>query len=277
LVAGGLATLNPCAFPLLPVFLSFYAGAEGTSLAPAPTRLAQGMLVGLLVTAGFLGLFSAVGLPVVYGATVVVRAVPWAGMAIGVVLVAVGILALTGKRVALPNVGPIRVGSERRVTTMLLFGVAYGVASLGCTLPAFLTLVGASLGASSLVAFAAYGTGMAIVLMALSIAAALLQQGLARRLRRLLPYLPRLTGLLLVLAGAYLTYYWLRLRYGPAATLISDPLVGRVTRFTARLESSAEGNGEILVALAALVVATGTAVSWWQWRRRPSRGGSHGG
>jgi protein-S-isoprenylcysteine O-methyltransferase Ste14 len=154
---------------------------------------------------------------------------------------------------------------------MLLFGVAYGVASLGCTLPGFLTLVGASLSSggttASLAAFAAYGVGMALVLMALSIAAALLQQGLARRLRRLLPYLPKLTGLLLVLAGAYLSYYWLRIQFGPRATLASDPLVGRITRFTARLQSFAEGRGGIVVALAALIVMTGAAVAWWQRRR----------
>ena len=28
LVAGGLSTLNPCGFPLLPAFLSFYVGAS---------------------------------------------------------------------------------------------------------------------------------------------------------------------------------------------------------------------------------------------------------
>jgi cytochrome c-type biogenesis protein len=71
----------------------------------------------------------------------------------------------------------------------------YGVASLGCTLPVFLALWAPPWGAGgpvgSLTVFAAYGVGMALVLMALSIAAALLQEGLARRL---LPYMPQVTG-----------------------------------------------------------------------------------
>jgi cytochrome c-type biogenesis protein len=61
-IGGGLATLNPCGFPMLPAFLSFYAGADETRLPPAQSRVAQGLLAGLLVTAGFLGVFAVIGL-----------------------------------------------------------------------------------------------------------------------------------------------------------------------------------------------------------------------
>jgi cytochrome c biogenesis protein CcdA len=109
---------------------------------------------------------------------------------------------------------------------------------------------------------------MAVVLMALSVAAALAQQGLARWLRRFLPYLPRVTGGLLVLAGAYLTYYWWRVRFGARATLATDPIVGRVVRYTARLTASAEGAAWGLLVVAGLVVAISAAVTWRPWRRR---------
>src|SRR5262249_13317152 len=46
LVAGGLAVINPCSFPLLPAFLSFYVGAEEAKLPRTATRVAQGLLVG---------------------------------------------------------------------------------------------------------------------------------------------------------------------------------------------------------------------------------------
>ena len=59
--------INPCGFPLLPAFLSFYLGADERRLPPAPTRALQGLLVGALVTVGFLGFFALVGLPVSYG------------------------------------------------------------------------------------------------------------------------------------------------------------------------------------------------------------------
>ena len=95
---------------------------------------------------------------------------------------------------------------------MLLFGVGYGAASLGCTLPLFLALVGASLGGAKLTAFVAYGIGMAVVLIALSVLVALAREGATRLVRPALPYMGRIAGVLLLASGGYLFYYWARLR-----------------------------------------------------------------
>ncbi len=43
---------------MLPAFLSLYVGARETQLPSAPSRALQGLLVGLLVTAGFLAIFA---------------------------------------------------------------------------------------------------------------------------------------------------------------------------------------------------------------------------
>ena len=257
-VGGGLATLNPCGFPLLPAFLSYYVGADDDRLPSAQTRVAQGLVAGLLVTAGFLGVFTVIGLPVSLGLTAIAPAVPWLGLGIGVVLVLVGLGSLAGLKIAVPFHIGVRVPRAHRWAAMLTFGVGYGVASLGCTLPIFFVLLGASLTSSgvgaTLVVFAAYGLGMAVVLMALAVGAALLREGIARRLRSLLPYARRIAGALLVVSGAYLVYYWARVRFGPAATLADDPIVGVVTRYTAQLQSYAAGEGRLFFAAVGVVV-----------------------
>jgi cytochrome c-type biogenesis protein len=255
LAAGGLAVVNPCGFPLLPAFLSFYLGAEEQTLPRAPTRVLQGLLVGGLVTAGFVGLFTAIGLPISYGAGSIAGAVPWLGLATGAVLALAGIAAIAGARLTLPVHLTIRPRRERRVTAMLLFGVAYGAASLGCTLPIFLALVGASLGADKIAVFLAYGLGMALVLMALSVAIALAREGAARSLRPLLPHVRWLAGLLLAVSGGYLVYYWARIRFGDSVTLADDPIVGLVTRYSAQLQTFAGHHGIPLLAAAGAIVA----------------------
>lgn len=273
-MAGALAMLNPCAFPLLPAFLSFYVGADERQLPQASNRIAQGLLVGLLVAGGSLGVFTVVGLPIAYGVTLVADALPWAGMAIGLTLCTVGALGLAGKRIGLPAANPLRPRDDRRLQTILVFGAGYAVASLGCTLPVFLTLLaaaGAGGPAGLLAVFAAYGGGMALLLMALSVAAALLNRGLARGLGRVLPHMHRIAGGLLVVAGTYLTYFWARVHLGPSATLASDPLVGMVTRFTARLTVLARSAGPVVVLAAALVVAAALIVSYWQCRLAQGR------
>jgi cytochrome c-type biogenesis protein len=255
LAAGGLAVVNPCGFPLLPAFLSFYLGAEEKTLPRAPTRVLQGLVVGALVTAGFVGLFTAIGLPISYGAGSIASAVPWLGLATGAVLALAGLAAIAGVRLTLPIHLDIRPRRERRATAMLLFGVAYGAASLGCTLPIFLALVGASLGADKVAVFLSYGLGMALVLMALSVAIALAREGAARSLRPLLPHVRWLAGLLLALSGGYLVYYWARVRFGNSITLADDPIVGLVTRYSAQLQTFAGRHGTPLLAGAGAIVA----------------------
>jgi cytochrome c biogenesis protein CcdA len=249
-----LAVVNPCGFPLLPAFLSFYLGADERQLPAASTRLLQGLGVGALVALGFLGFFAVIGLPVSFGLSAVADAVPWLGLATGVALTLAGLAVLAGRRLVSPPAVRVPLRRDRRLGSMLLFGVAYGAASLGCTLPIFLALVGASVGAGKLAVFIAYGAGMAIVLMALAVAVAGARQGLATRLRPALPHVGRLAGALLTASGAYLVYYWLRVRFGDSVTLADDPIVGFAARYSAKLQGFADRHGApLLIAAGALV------------------------
>jgi cytochrome c biogenesis protein CcdA len=266
--AGGLAVINPCGFPLLPAFLSFYLGAEEQALPRAPTRIVQGLLVGALVSVGFVGLFALASLPVSFGVALVARAVPWAGLATGALLALAGLVVLTGRRLALPLHLRVPVRKERRLGAMLLFGVGYGAASLGCTLPLFLTLIAAASGPDKLSAFAAYAVGTAVVLVALSVLVALAREGVARGVRRLLPFMSRIAGLLLVVAGGYLVYYWARLRFGNTATVADDPIVSFGIRFSSHVRSFADGHGPLLVAAAGAIVVTALLTMVLQRRRR---------
>jgi cytochrome c-type biogenesis protein len=270
LVAGALANVNPCGFPLLPAFLSFYVGAEESALPRAPARVAQGLLVGLLVAAGFLGVFAVVGIPIAYGVTQLTSAIPWAGLGIGILMVAAALVGLTGRAVYLSPRRPLRVERRRRPTTMVWFGAAYAICSLGCTLPIFVALVGASLATASVIegtiVFGAYALGMATMLMALSIGAALARDGLVTRLKGLLPHMQRVASGLLLIAGAYLTYYWARVIWAPPDSLGDDPLVGAMTRFATLVQRvAASSGGRVAVLVAGSAVAIGIAVAMWQW------------
>ena len=71
---------------------------------------------------------------------------------------------------------------------MFVFGVSYAVASVGCTLPLFLTAVAGTIERQSLLdgiaVFLVYGLGMTIVLTALTVTIALARTSLVRLLRR---------------------------------------------------------------------------------------------
>ncbi|MPZ97373.1 MAG: cytochrome C biogenesis protein, partial [Propionibacteriales bacterium] len=221
-LAGGLVTLNPCGFPVLSAFLAHTLRGGPAQPESLRSQVAHGLVTGMLVTVGFLGVFTALAMPMSFGVAAVSTMVPWLGLAFAAVLFVVGLGAIVGKlpvsavAVASPFLSRGRWWSRK--TARLGFGVGYGVASLGCTLPVFLTLLGAAMSANGLIAtlvvYASFGAGTASVLVALSIGAVLAHGGLEQRARRLLPYLQPMTGVLLTVAGGYFVYYWLRVGFG---------------------------------------------------------------
>ena len=92
---------------------------------------------------------------------------------------------------------------------------------MSCTLPVFLAVIGSSLATGGALAgagqFLSFGLGMAAVLMTLTLALAFFKQGLVKWLRGAVRYVQFASAVLLVLAGAYIIYYWLS--SGGAATL----------------------------------------------------------
>ena len=103
------------------------------------------------------------------------------------------------------------------LTSVFLFGISYALVSLSCTFALFTAAVSTTIDDESLLAgigaFVAYALGMGLVLMVLTLAIALARQSLVRRMRGVLPYVNRISGALLLLAGAYVVYYgWYELR-----------------------------------------------------------------
>lgn len=212
---GMVATVNPCGFAMLPAYVSYYLATSEGNPGPSRTlpRLLRALLVGGTLTAGFLALFAVAGILISLGACVLIGAMPWIGLLVGVGLVVLGGWLLLGGHVSLPGLPQPRVRRERSLKGILLFGVAYGLASLSCTLPIFLVVVGGTFTrqgiGGGLAQFLAYGLGMGVVLMALTLGLALFEGVLVGYLRRLMAYVERAGAILLLGAGAYIVYYWL--------------------------------------------------------------------
>jgi cytochrome c biogenesis protein CcdA len=270
-LAGGLAILNPCSFAMLPVFLSFYVGAQERNLPSAPSRILQGLLVGLIVSGGFLSTFTMLGLPIALGAGQIARAVPWIGFSLGLAMALFAVVTLAGRRLELPVPGLRPSGHQRRPGSMALFGVAYGVASLSCTLPIFLIVLGAALTTSgvlgTIAVYGGYAAGMAMVLVSLSMGAALLRDDLARTLGRLIPRLRWINGSLLLIVAGYLLYYWGMALFASPETRAGDPVVMFVQRTTSWVETQQvnSGAGQWLLFAAAVFIAVVVLTALWRW------------
>ncbi len=213
--AGLVATLNPCGFAMLPAYLSYLFGrAEGAALR---RELSGSLLAGVGMTAGVLGVFLSIGVVISWLGVAIARFVPWAGLIVGVVVAAMGLMMLVRPAVnpslPLPRVSG-GVVNKAGPFAFVAFGAGYGLASLGCTLPIFLVVTTQALAAGGfvpgLVVFLAYALGMGVVLLSLSIAAGAGSGLLVHALRKLLPYVRWIGAGGMVAAGIYLIYYQLR-------------------------------------------------------------------
>jgi cytochrome c-type biogenesis protein len=220
--SGMLAVVNPCGFAMLPAYVGYFLGLEGGE-GDARAGLSRSLGVGLSVAAGFIAVFSVIGLVVYHLTTKVYEWSAVITMVIGAGLVVLGVAMLRGFEpvVNLPKLQ--RGGRTQGRGSMFVFGVSYAIASLSCALPLFIATVAGTFRRESAVAsmgsFVAYSLGMTLVLLAITVSLGMARRGLVTRLRSLLPYVTRVSGLLLVLAGAYLAHYgWYerRVRAGEA-------------------------------------------------------------
>ncbi|MDT0329818.1 cytochrome c biogenesis CcdA family protein [Nocardiopsis lambiniae] len=276
LVAGMLAALNPCGFAMLPGYLALLVASDDDTGAGGRLRpLGRALATTAAMTGGFTVVFAAFGLVAVPLALSLERHLPWATVVIGVALVGMGAWLLAGREIGflMPRPSPGRPVRSLRWATA--YGVTYAIASLSCTIGPFLALTTSALRTTSALGmvgvFATYAAGMGLVVGTLTVAVALARDSVASRLRSALPYVTRAGGALLVLAGAYVTYYgWFELRVlsGAAGT---DPVVGTAVRWQGELARLLQDIGAGWIALAlALLIAVAAVVLLRRRRADPA-------
>lgn len=269
--AGMVATVNPCGFAMLPAYLALFVSGEDDSIGGS-RHIGRALVVVAAVTAGFAIVFGALGLLFQAGVRVFIDAVPYAALGIGAALTIAGVAMLFGWRpkVMVPTLEARSV--DRSVRSMTLFGMSYGLASLSCTLPVFLSVVVGTANRSSalagVAALVAYVAGMAAVLALATLSVAAARQSLVSGLRQASRHVHRIAAVMLILTGTYLVYFWswalitdgtTDRGYGPIGFV--DRRSAALTRFLSDNASVVGVAGLTAVGLATLVVVTG--------RRRP--------
>lgn len=275
---GVVAAVNPCGFVMLPAYLAYYLGLDDGDQPTAPARIARALKVGAAVSLGFITVFVAVG--------VLVRSIDaldslptkarWAGLVIGIAMTLGGVAMVFGWN---PRVSTAAIARRHRrkrsVWSMFAFGIAYAIASIGCTIGLFLSVILGSFTRDGFVggtlATAAYGFGMGMLVVALTVATAFARSGLGARLSRLSRHVPMVAGVIVSLSGAYLAWYWYGAIFRPAETSAVGATIGAwQTDLTAWLE--ARGSLALLIGMSGTIATcAGVLIVSRTIRTRPSR------
>ncbi len=209
-VAGIGAFFAPCAFALFPGYISYYLTSVGTGRETASRSLA----LGLTCAAGGALFFAAAGVAI----TLVGGAIsPYLIATKPVIALAVALLGLVlVADVRLPSFAlPLgRVGQKLPPAGgLFLYGFGYALASTGCTLPIYVSIIVLPLtsgfSGAALLTFASFASAMAVMMLLTSLLVGLAKASLLRRLQASTVWIKRVSGLVLIAAGLYLGYYYI--------------------------------------------------------------------
>lgn len=265
LLAGAVAAFNPCGFALLPAYLALVVAGESGAAPSRAGAVLRGLRLSAGMTLGFVAVFGLFGLVVAPLRLSVERYLPVVTLVVGVALVGVGIYLALGGHLALRGLTPRGSVPTAGWRSQVGYGVAFALASLSCTIGPFLAATSVSLSTSGPVGvvatFVAYALGMGTMIAVLAVVAATASASAVRDLRRVGPVLERVSGVLLVLSGAYVAWFgWFELRVLSGGS-VDDPVVSAAIRLQSALTRQVSSIGTVpLLLLTATLLAVAGAV-----------------
>jgi cytochrome c-type biogenesis protein len=273
IVAGVLATFNPCGFALLPAYMGMIAAAnEGRSKAQALVgglRFASGM------TVGFILLFGTFGLVFAPFASAISRYLPIVTIVVGILIVVLGFWLLLGRKVG-NGAGLIRGWSPGESWfSQVGYGLTFAIVSLSCTLGPFLAVTGASIRSSDFFAivftFVAFALGMGAAVSVIAVATALTGSQVSVWMRSKSEVISRVTGSLVILAGLYVAWFgWFEWRVN-SGEQIGDPIIGAVTDAQSWVVNTLSSYSGLVIAFVFLIAVIGVAVLIFSKKRRSTK------
>lgn len=217
LLAGTAALFSPCAFPLFPAYITLYLSFDDQ--APESGRLWRSLWYGSVCGLGAIIFFLLIGVGLaalggaLSGYLIAVKPV------IALILVGAGIVILMDLSLPIPK-WPImgkrlsaQVARQRPLRSLFLYGFGYGLASTGCTLPIYVGLVVFPLSSGAfdraLIAFVSFAVAMGVLMMLLTVCIGLSKRTLIQQLIASTALIRRVSGVVLILIGLYVGYYFL--------------------------------------------------------------------
>ena len=264
--SGLLAAVNPCGFVLLPTYLMYFLGVSGRPGTQRAT-VRRALLVSAALSAGFMTVFVIVGGISRLFTNWLNQNAKYVGLLIGLALVILGIAMLFGYR--LPFSTPkLETGKrDQTIASMYVFGLAYAIASIGCTIGPFSATVLGTIDTDGffqgLVAIVLYGVAMSLLITTLTVTLAVAQGGLLKSLRSGMKYVETASAIVMILSGLYLSWYW----FNDIRNKYDDDLTGRVLNWQERIAQYIDDNRLVLAIAFAIIVGIALTYTFVSQRR----------
>lgn len=218
--SAGVATFfSPCGIALVPAYAGYFLGLDDReeALQTPFSATVDGVKFGGAAALGALALFGTGG-GLVYlvqqqlhvPSALMGTVVEYAALGVGVLIILFGALMLGSLT---PSFTPsVKLPTkEKSFVGMAGFGVVFGLGSMGCTLPLFVSVAVQAftqgpLGA--LASFLAYGAGLGALMLGTGVAMSIAKEETHAHLRKVTKYVKPASGVIMIAAGGYVIYYY---------------------------------------------------------------------
>jgi cytochrome c-type biogenesis protein len=229
-LTGALSFFAPCAFPLLPGYISYYLGRSDEEKKLEGKKATKRAIIGGLSAAlGIIAVFSLLGVVVAVVGSGIASYMIYIAPVITIIIAIMGLVMLLGISGPFQKLKTHLAPVSRRVekgfarafkdvepgscTGLFAYGLAYGGAVMGCQAPVFIALIVASfmsggLG-SAFTVFLLFGMGMGLLMVFVTLLIGKAKQMILAKLRQAMPAITKACGLILLIAGIYLTGYYI--------------------------------------------------------------------
>jgi cytochrome c biogenesis protein CcdA len=155
---------------------------------------------------------------------------------------------------------------------MYVFGLAYAIASIGCTIGPFSATVLGTIDTDGffqgIIAIVLYGLAMSLLITTLTVTLALAQGGLLKSLRIGMTYVEIASAVIMILSGLYLTWYW----FNDIRDKYDDDFTGQVLNWQERIAQIIDDNRLVLAIVFAVIVGVALTYTFVSRRREIHQG-----
>lgn len=206
--AGALALLSPCGFPMLPGYISYYMGSKAS--------LGKAVPSGLACTLGLLTVFSVIGIAISTFGSLITQYIPVLELVAGVAAILMGVSMIIEIRIPTFLVRlsalSLRTPKKRGLIGIFLYGALVGLATIGCSAPIFLSIIFYAVAAGGplygIITFVVYASGMGLPIIITTILVAKAKELTLERIVKMTPWLQKISGIVLIVIGVYLIYFY---------------------------------------------------------------------
>lgn len=181
----------------------YYLGKEST--------IRKAILGGFACTLGLISIFSVFGLIGTMIGKLAQTIIPWLILVAGLIIIVMGLTMLIG--IKFPTLFiPVRATGRKGFIGMYLYGLAYGLATFGCSAPIFLSILLYSIITGGIfdgiITFIVYSSGMGLPLIMTTVLVVMAKDMMYKKIFKAMPLIEKVGGIFLIIIGFYLLYYY---------------------------------------------------------------------